>query len=81
MQYNNDLKGLREQSERLTLLMRDYEDKYQKLSEMRMALGSDNVDVQLNLLATKYAQLATQVCDQAEAHIAGLKSTYSSPAD
>ena len=32
MQYNNDLKGLREQAERLTLLMRDYEDKYQKLS-------------------------------------------------
>lgn len=81
MQYNNDLKGLREQVERLTLLMRDYEDKYQKLSDMRVVLGSDNVDVQLTLLATKYAQLATQVVEQAETHIAGLKSTYSSPAD
>jgi len=53
MQYSNDLKGLKGQTERLTLLMRDYEDKYQKALEMRDAVGSDNVDNLLELLTNK----------------------------
>ena len=81
MQYSNDLKGLKGQTERLTLLMRDYEDKYQKALEMRDAVGSDNVDNLLELLQTKYAELATRVLSELETHVAALKSTYSSPTD